>query len=495
LEEQSTQERVLLVHGTFSNVAQPADSPKPWWIANSPFCSQLDAALAKHGSKARTGTDHDVFAWSGANSESERRKAAAELAARLRIFDQDPRISRYHLIAHSHGGNVVVQALQSFQPQHLGAVIFLGTPYLEFRDRKPRFTPRRVALMVYWLGLGASAAGVWRERGILSWSLLVTFVVCLLLSWPRKPASKNKQPFRFPFLVNIPRSAIYGNGVPYAFAFRADEAINLFRHVAKLAKEPHETFNSWFSSSKESTPFIRPTQTVSRPTLRDEMNELPHAFLLRAIWNKNSASPVPSVPPTPDSWGYSETAGLIWSLLNSYPPVQALGVAVLVVIYLLVIVPFLLFAAWREFCSAVVGLLGSWLRKLLWQIGPRVTSQYLLHKTFGLDTGNFHCFQEFPPEVQEPQPISPELEKKMSELAQSAGGWAGSAFSGSLADPETSHIRTRFEELFDNPGLAHTQYYQEPEIIEAIATLITKASTAGLTSFMSPLAGIAALNQ
>ena len=50
----------------------------------------------------------------------------------------------------------------------------------------------------------------------------------------------------------------------------------------------------------------------------------------------------------------------------------------------------------------------------------------------------------------------------MSDLSRSAGGWAGSAFSGSLSDPETSHLRSKFEQLFDNPGLAHTQYYQEP---------------------------------
>jgi len=149
---------------------------------------------------------------------------------------------------------------------------------------------------------------------------------------------------------------------------------------------------------------------------------------------------------------------------------------------MLVIAPFLLFAGWRGFCGAVASLLTSWIRKVLWRIGPGVTSQYLQHKTFGLDTGKFHCFQELPPEVQASQPISPVLQKKMSELSWSAGGWAGSAVSGSLAIPETLHIRTRFEELFDYPGLAHTQYYQEPEIIEAIATLIVKMSTAALTS-------------
>ena len=388
-----------------------------------------------------------------------------------------------------------MQALRTFQPNHLGAVIFLGTPYLEFRDNKPRITPRRVALLVYWLGLGASALAVWREQELVSWSLLATFVVCLLLSWPHKPASKKSHSLRFPLPFNVPRSATYGSGVPYAFAFQADEAINLFRHVAKMAKEPRETFNSWFSSSKEREPLIRPVQTAGPPTLKDEMNDLPHAFLLRAIWSKHLGSPVLSAPATGDSWGYIETAGMIWTLLNSYPPVQALGIILLVAIYWLVIAPFLVFAAWRGLLRAVLRLLNSTVRKLSGAIGPCVTSQYLLHKIFGLDTGKFHCFQGFPPEVEASQPVSPELEKKMSELSQLAGGWAGAAFSGSLADADTSHIRTRFEELFDNPGLAHTQYYQEPEIIEAIAALITEPFPAAPHTSFTPTGGLISLSR
>jgi len=81
----------------------------------------------------------------------------------------------------------------------------------------------------------------------------------------------------------------------------------------------------------------------------------------------------------------------------------------------------------------------------------------------------------------------------MSDLSRSAGGWAGSAFSGSLSDPETSHLRSKFEQLFDNPGLAHTQYYQEPEIIDAIASLIAKPS-GFQTSFTSP-GGLLTLSQ
>ena len=486
--DEPNSEPVLLVHGTFSNTSSPPDRPTPWWVPDSPFCRQLDASLAKLGAKARTWTEQDVFAWSGSNSESERRSAAEALSSRLRIIEQDPRIKRYHLIAHSHGGNVVLQALRKFQPQCLGAVIFMGTPYLEFRDTKPRVTPRRVALAVYWLGLGASAAAVWREQGLVTWSLLATFVVCLFLSWSRKPASKNKQPLGFPVMFDIPRSASYGSGVPFAFVFQADEALNLFRHVAKMAKEPRETFDTWFQPSKDARQLIRPIAPAPRSALWGEMNELPHARLLRTLWNKSPISTtLPTVGQAPGSWESGETAGLIWALLNSFPPIQIVAILILVIIYALVILPFLIFAVGRGCWRGVLRLLDSIFRKVLWKIGPGVTSQYLLRKTFGLNAGRFLRFQTLPPEIQKPQPISAELESRMSDLSRSAGGWAGTAFSGSLADAETSHIPTRFADLFDNPGLAHTQYYQEPEIVDGIASLIAKATAPGLeTSFTSP---------
>ncbi len=484
----------MLVHGTFSNAAQSVDWPAPWWVPDSPFCRQLEAALAKRGFKTSTPTKQDVFAWSGANSESERRNAAAELAVRLQSLELDPRITRYHVIAHSHGGNVVLQALRKFQPQRLGAVIFLGTPYLEFRDTGPRVTPRRVALAVYWLGLGASAAATWYDQGLVTWLLLGTFVVCILLSLSQKAASKHKQSTGLPWTVNLQRSARYGSGQPFAFVFQADEALNLFRHVAKMAAEPRETFDSWFRFTKEAGPLIPPTRTATKPGLGDEMNELPHARMLRALWNRISGSSSPlAMGQTTDHWEHSDTAGLIWTLMNSYPPLQAIAILILIAVYVLVITPFLIFAVGRGCWRGVLRLFDSVVRTVLWKIGPSVTSQYLLRKTFGLDAGKFHRFQGLPPEVQKPQPISVELETRMSDLSRKAGGWAGAAFSGSLTDPETSHLRNKFEELFDNPGLAHTQYYLESESIDRIANLIAKPSDFK-TSFTSP-GGLLALSQ
>lgn len=474
-EEPTDIERVLLVHGTFSNTtptdtASPGDVPVPWWVAGSPFCRQLDAALAKLGCQARTGAEEDVFAWTGANLESDRRKAAAALAARLEALEHDPRVKAYHLIAHSHGGNVVLHALRKFQPVRLRAVIFLGTPYFEFRDTKPRVTPRQVALAVYWLGFAGSAVWVRYDSGVAPWSLLITFVTCLALSWPRKAPPKTPA-LGFPFQLRPRRSPNYGSGQPFAFLFRADEVNNLFRHIAKMAKEPRETFDRLFSSEKEEKPPIRPVAAAPERPLYVELNQLPHARLLGTLWDKYSP---PAIVPLPGQ--APDPAGFLWTVLNTYPPLHLVALVALAAVYVLVIAPFFLFAIWRECWRAILRLFGWLLRRTLWTIGPRVTSQYLHSKTFGLDTGKFHRFQSLPPEMQAPQTLSADLEEKMRKLSGAAGGWAGATLSASLAEDETSDVRARFEKLLGDPSLAHTQYYQEPEIINAIASLIAKTS-------------------
>jgi hypothetical protein len=58
-------------------------------------------------------------------------------------------VSRYHIVAHSHGGNVVLHALRSLavDPKNLGAVIYLGTPVLCF-PRLPPWLNRSSAAML-----------------------------------------------------------------------------------------------------------------------------------------------------------------------------------------------------------------------------------------------------------------------------------------------------------------------------------------------------------
>jgi hypothetical protein len=101
-------EPVLIIHGTF---AQDGD----WFRRQSKFCNALNEQLIKHGSAAecwsQLSNDGFEFRWSGANSELERRLAGWRLHALLNKLETQDEPNSYHIVAHSHGGNVVLNAL------------------------------------------------------------------------------------------------------------------------------------------------------------------------------------------------------------------------------------------------------------------------------------------------------------------------------------------------------------------------------------------------
>src|SRR5882724_874914 len=104
-------EPVLLIHGTWANLAS---SSLHWWQPGSEFCFKLDEALKSKGSRASCwattsftlGDKPPVFAWTGANRESERRMGSEALADLIPWLEGQNR--PYHIVAHSHGGNVVL---------------------------------------------------------------------------------------------------------------------------------------------------------------------------------------------------------------------------------------------------------------------------------------------------------------------------------------------------------------------------------------------------
>jgi hypothetical protein len=133
---------VTLVHGTWPRGALrdvlltpfygawPSDfRPKLLWFAEgSEFRNRLAAALEKRLLSARISS----FLWSGKNSVRERDKAARQLAEHIRNKQLSHPSSTHLLIAHSHGGNVALRALN-----HLGSahdeifIATLATPFVE----------------------------------------------------------------------------------------------------------------------------------------------------------------------------------------------------------------------------------------------------------------------------------------------------------------------------------------------------------------------------
>ena len=113
---------VLVVHGTW-NRPEPGKPPK--WYQLSPsdehnFCSRLTAHLKMHGIGDAVWRGHQPgheFCWSGENSHEDRLKAAHALCKLfLRLTDQTPRPC-VHVVAHSHGGNVLLKAIELYYKQ------------------------------------------------------------------------------------------------------------------------------------------------------------------------------------------------------------------------------------------------------------------------------------------------------------------------------------------------------------------------------------------
>jgi hypothetical protein len=133
-------ELILRIHGT--NAASPNDIGEAWWQLRSPF----ERALRK-----RLGGNFDFsissFHWSGKNKESHRRIAAEHLLYNYLILYEKTGVN-YHLIAHSHGGNIVLNAIEiaakrNIKLDGLRSWTTVGTPFLHFQSSS---TPIRLVV-------------------------------------------------------------------------------------------------------------------------------------------------------------------------------------------------------------------------------------------------------------------------------------------------------------------------------------------------------------
>jgi pimeloyl-ACP methyl ester carboxylesterase len=137
---QHEKEVVLLIHGT--NASDPADCGTHWWQRESEFWGKLSKNLGDNFECQPAGS---IFHWTGLNSETHRRGAAAELAQWI-VRLEDAKIP-YHLIGHSHGGSVIWHALQSAavirkELRYLKSWATIGTPFLHYGPRP---------LSLYWV--------------------------------------------------------------------------------------------------------------------------------------------------------------------------------------------------------------------------------------------------------------------------------------------------------------------------------------------------------
>ena len=138
-------DHVILIHGTFARGAS-------WTMPDSPLQAVLIEATA-----GRAGVHR--FDWSGKNSFAARLRATEELVAFMNHIAESDLDARFHLLAHSHGGNVALHASRSDAvTARINSISCLGTPVLVGREVAPT------------KGLEAAYVGLFLMSGVLSYA-------------------------------------------------------------------------------------------------------------------------------------------------------------------------------------------------------------------------------------------------------------------------------------------------------------------------------------
>jgi hypothetical protein len=222
---------IILVHGTF---AGPKEGSRQWYEPDSDFCRALDKALEKRGVHARcwAGIEPlEYFHWGpGTNDWLDR----AEAAKRLRDYLHN-RQGRCHVVAHSHGGNLLLDALGWNGGARVdwfsGTVVLLGTPILELPLQSAhRFVPILLLTGVMTLAL---VSFVRHPPPYGAYTLLPCAILPLIMYFVRKVKKFFDEAFDFSVGLYIPFPLIINSVHDEAYCF-----------LNALAREPN--------------PFIRP---------------------------------------------------------------------------------------------------------------------------------------------------------------------------------------------------------------------------------------------
>lgn len=138
--------RVVLVHGTWGRGFLRKKPLAPWCHRDSVFVTNLLAECNRQ--LPNVTTDVAAFSWSGSNSVFERAKAAAALAVDIETYPSDSAIL---VIAHSHGGNVAMQATLKVRDSSNVFVATLATPFLKLFeiDRSYRYSLATLRFFVF----------------------------------------------------------------------------------------------------------------------------------------------------------------------------------------------------------------------------------------------------------------------------------------------------------------------------------------------------------
>jgi len=134
---------IITIHGTFAahegDIANDS-IPKEdrWWQKKSSFQKGVENKLVLEGHSNKI--EWRPFHWSGLNSEQSRRRSGEELFNFLKN-EYEKTNEPYHLIGHSHGGAVIIEALRqstkhNYRLKKLQSWTTVATPFLEFKPKR-----------------------------------------------------------------------------------------------------------------------------------------------------------------------------------------------------------------------------------------------------------------------------------------------------------------------------------------------------------------------
>jgi hypothetical protein len=249
--DETAKATVIIVHGTFaaprqgvSQWYQPAEGMMP---ATEGFIAKLNDALQKRSSAARCwahcSQDDQGFHWSGKNNWVDRTGAAAELGDYVLNLRKEGWCC--HIVAHSHGGNAVLEALPQIAAAlpfsaSLGKIVTLGTPFMDTMSpilkrigRSQRFLTGLSWIALVWIlvwfillpaiGWALSAFGFTINAVVLGIMMIfpASIIVFALLFFSRK--TQNAKPVLNGAAQMQPRFLAIGS--------RMDEAWQLLHHM------------------------------------------------------------------------------------------------------------------------------------------------------------------------------------------------------------------------------------------------------------------------
>ena len=244
--EESAKETVVIVHGTW---AAPELEKTQWYqrpddvSATDGFVCKLDTALEARGSPARCwahcAKEFPIFQWSGENSWVVRTHAAGALADYLAKLREEG--WRCHIVAHSHGGNVVVEALPQIiaapgSDKSYGKIVTLGSPFMDTMSpiSKRIERTRRIIDLATWMIFGLGAIWLfwyawfsyfeYREVGFGTIFLAFAAIgnaVIFFFSFPQNRSSD-------------PRGIVQDQPPFFAMGSRMDEAWQVLQHIGSM---------------------------------------------------------------------------------------------------------------------------------------------------------------------------------------------------------------------------------------------------------------------